>query len=157
MSRQARPAPGAALRTESQPMTEDTTTLHYATIEELRLGMFVHLEGGWLAHPFPLSNFKLSSPQQIATIRSLGLQRVRWTPSKSDLEAPAQDARHPAAAAADATGHTATVPHRTSRAAPGPGFSPPKRARGAGRWTRSASPSNSASASSTRPPAPAAA
>ena len=33
------------------------------------MGMFIHLEGGWLAHPFPLSNFKLSSPQQIATIR----------------------------------------------------------------------------------------
>ena len=101
MSRQARPAPGAALRNEGQPMTEDTITLHYATIEELRVGMFVHLEGGWLAHPFPLSNFKLSSPQQIATIRSLGLQRVRWTPAKSDLEAPAEPARRAAGAAGD--------------------------------------------------------
>jgi HD-GYP domain-containing protein (c-di-GMP phosphodiesterase class II) len=67
-------------------MTDNDNPQHYATIDELRLGMFVHLEGGWLAHPFPLSNFRLSSPQQIATIRSLGLQRVRWSPSKSDVE-----------------------------------------------------------------------
>ena len=65
---------------------KDDPTQHYATLEELRLGMFIHLEGGWLAHPFPLSNFKLNSPQQIATIRSLGLRRVRWSPSRSDLE-----------------------------------------------------------------------
>ncbi|HRI18504.1 MAG TPA: DUF3391 domain-containing protein [Burkholderiaceae bacterium] len=64
----------------------DDPSLQYATVEELRLGMFVQLEGGWLAHPFPLSSFKLSSPQQIATIRSLGLRRVRWNPGKSDLE-----------------------------------------------------------------------
>ncbi len=48
--------------------------------------MFIHLKGGWLAHPFPLSNFKISSPQQIATIRSLGLKTVRWSPEKSDLD-----------------------------------------------------------------------
>ena len=66
-------------------MTDDPSQ-HFATVDELRLGMFVHLEGGWLAHPFPLSNFKLTSPQQIATIRSLRLKRVRWSPSKSDLE-----------------------------------------------------------------------
>ncbi|MBP6777469.1 MAG: DUF3391 domain-containing protein [Piscinibacter sp.] len=66
-------------------MKDDSS--QFATVDELRLGMFVHLEGGWLAHPFPLSNFKLTSPQQIATIRSLRLKRVRWSPAKSDLEA----------------------------------------------------------------------
>jgi putative nucleotidyltransferase with HDIG domain len=64
----------------------DDLNCQYAAVDELRLGMFIQLEGGWLAHPFPLSNFKLNSPQQIATIRSLGLQRVRWNPGKSDLE-----------------------------------------------------------------------
>jgi putative nucleotidyltransferase with HDIG domain len=49
----------------------------------LRVGMFIHLEGGWLAHPFPLSSFKLSSEAQIATVRALGLA-VRWYPDKSD-------------------------------------------------------------------------
>lgn len=58
-------------------------------VEELRVGMFVQLEGGWLSHPFPLSAFKLSSPEQIDTLRGLGLNRVHWVPEKSDLLAPA--------------------------------------------------------------------
>lgn len=53
-------------------------------VEELRVGMFVQLEGGWLSHPFPLSAFKLSSPEQIDTLRQLGLSRVHWVPGKSD-------------------------------------------------------------------------
>ena len=49
-------------------------------VDELRVGMYIHLEGGWLSHPFPLSAFRLSSPDEIATIRGLGLARVRWVP-----------------------------------------------------------------------------
>ncbi|MET0334429.1 MAG: HD domain-containing phosphohydrolase [Rhizobacter sp.] len=51
---------------------------------QLRIGMFVHLDGGWMSHPFPLSSFKIGSAAQIATIRSLGRPRVRWSPEKSD-------------------------------------------------------------------------
>ena len=58
-------------------------------VEELRVGMYIHLEGGWLSHPFPLSAFRLSSPEEIAIIRGLGLARVRWVPEKSDLAAAA--------------------------------------------------------------------
>lgn len=54
-------------------------------VEELRVGMYIHLDGGWLSHPFPLSAFRISSPEEIATIRSLGLAQVRWVPEKSDL------------------------------------------------------------------------
>ncbi len=56
------------------------------TIEtaELRVGMFVHLDLGWMSHPFALSSFRITDVSQIATIRSLGLARVRWTPEKSD-------------------------------------------------------------------------
>jgi putative nucleotidyltransferase with HDIG domain len=63
-----------------------------STIEPsaLRVGMFIHLEGGWLAHPFPLSSFKLSSETQIATVQALGLA-VRWYPDKSDLAATGAD------------------------------------------------------------------
>ena len=64
-------------------------------VQELRVGMFVHLDVGWMAHPFPLSSFKLTTADQIATIRSLGLPRVRWSPDKSDpppLAAPAAEA-----------------------------------------------------------------
>ncbi len=40
-----------------------------------------------MSHPFPLSSFKIGSSAQIATIRSLGKQRVRWSPEKSDVDA----------------------------------------------------------------------
>ncbi len=56
-------------------------------VEELRVGMYIHLEGGWLSHPFPLSAFRISSLDEIATIRGLGLARVRWVPEKSDMSA----------------------------------------------------------------------
>jgi HD-GYP domain-containing protein (c-di-GMP phosphodiesterase class II) len=55
----------------------------------LRIGMFVHLNVGWMSHPFPLSSFKLTSNDQIETIRSLGLARLTWSPERSDLEEPA--------------------------------------------------------------------
>ena len=58
---------------------------------DLRVGMFIHLEGGWLAHPFPLSSFKLSSNAQIGTVQALGLA-VRWYPEKSVLAAINQNA-----------------------------------------------------------------
>jgi len=47
--------------------------------------MFVHLDLGWMSHPFALSSFRIADANQIATIRSLGLARVRWSPEQSDL------------------------------------------------------------------------
>jgi HD-GYP domain-containing protein (c-di-GMP phosphodiesterase class II) len=61
---------------------------HTVAVHELRVGMFVHLDLGWMAHPFPLSSFRITSDDQIETIRGLGLQRLRWVPEKSDLEPP---------------------------------------------------------------------
>jgi putative nucleotidyltransferase with HDIG domain len=55
-------------------------------VRELRVGMYVHLDLGWMSHPFPLSSFKITSADQIAKIRSLGLSRVRWSPDKSEPE-----------------------------------------------------------------------
>ena len=46
--------------------------------------MFVHLDLGWMSHPFPLSSFRIADAQQIETIRALGLSRVRWSPEQSD-------------------------------------------------------------------------
>ncbi len=57
-------------------------------VGELRVGMFVHLDLGWMSHPFPLSSFKISTPDQIETIRGLGLKALRWAPEKSDPAAP---------------------------------------------------------------------
>ncbi len=63
-------------------------------VNALRVGMFVHLDMGWMSHPFPLSSFRISSAEQLATIRALGLKRVRWSPQQSDApDEPAAEAQ----------------------------------------------------------------
>jgi putative nucleotidyltransferase with HDIG domain len=59
-------------------------------IDDLQVGMFVHLDLGWWAHPFALSSFLITSPDQITTIRGLGLKQLRWSPEKSKLPEPPQ-------------------------------------------------------------------
>jgi len=54
-------------------------------VSQLKVGMFIHLDLGWMSHPFPLSSFKLSSDEQLLILRRLGLKQVRWSPSRSDL------------------------------------------------------------------------
>ncbi len=56
----------------------------FVDVDELRIGLFVHLDLGWMKHPFALGSFKITDQSQIATIRSLGLSRIRWSPEKSD-------------------------------------------------------------------------
>ena len=53
-------------------------------VEDLQVGMYIHLSGGWLSHPFPRSSFRIGSQEQLAVVRSLGLLRVHWSPEKSD-------------------------------------------------------------------------
>ena len=58
----------------------------FIDISYLQIGMFVHLDLGWMDHPFPLNSFKLSSQEQLDIIRSLGIDRVRISIDKSDSE-----------------------------------------------------------------------
>ena len=53
-------------------------------LQALSVGMFIHLDLGWMSHPFPLSSFKITDAAQIATLRTLGLKQLRWSPSLSD-------------------------------------------------------------------------
>jgi len=56
-------------------------------VQDLRTGMFIHLDLGWMSHPFPRSSFRISGPDQIATLHGLGLKQVRWSPERSELPA----------------------------------------------------------------------
>jgi HD-GYP domain-containing protein (c-di-GMP phosphodiesterase class II) len=56
-------------------------------IDDLRVGMFIHLDLGWMQHPFPVGSFRITHPQQIDKIRGLGLRQLRWNPEKSRLAA----------------------------------------------------------------------
>ncbi|MBL8343046.1 MAG: DUF3391 domain-containing protein [Rubrivivax sp.] len=90
-------------------------------VEDLRVGMHIHLDGGWLSHPFARSSFRIAHAQQIATLRGLKLQRVRWSPelsvaegglqgllpSEADAHAHRGDAASPPAAAPAAAGEAA--------------------------------------------------
>jgi HD-GYP domain-containing protein (c-di-GMP phosphodiesterase class II) len=51
---------------------------------ELTLGMYVHLNCSWFKHPFPKNAFKISSQEQLTTIRSLGLPSVLVDPRQSN-------------------------------------------------------------------------
>lgn len=62
-------------------LPEDT---HYVTPEQLCVGVYVHLDLGWMDHPFPFSSFKIKNAGQIETIRKIGLTRIRIEPGKSD-------------------------------------------------------------------------
>ena len=77
-------------------------------VEELRVGMFVMLDGGWLSHPFPLSNFRIAGVDQLEAIRALGLRHVRWSPEKSELDEPEAPAASGPVEAAAADTETAT-------------------------------------------------
>jgi putative nucleotidyltransferase with HDIG domain len=55
-------------------------------VDALRIGMFVHLDLGWMSHPFPLSSFRIASADQLKVIRSLGLKQVRYSAEQSALQ-----------------------------------------------------------------------
>ena len=83
-----------------------TTTIETA---ELCIGMFIHLDLGWMSHPFALSSFRINDASQIATIRSLGLARVRWSPDKSDEPALPRSSPAPATPRPSAEAEASTL------------------------------------------------
>ena len=61
---------------------EETVTIQ---ARQLQPGMYVYIDMGWMAHPFPLNRFKLKSAEQIRTILALGIAKIRYSPEKSDV------------------------------------------------------------------------
>lgn len=73
----------------------------YVTPAQLCVGLYIHLDLSWTEHPFTFSSFKIKSLEQIGTLQSLGLTRIRYIPAKSDgapLAVPAGPAPEPEAA-----------------------------------------------------------
>ena len=52
--------------------------------KQLQPGMYVYIDLGWMDHPFPLNRFKIKSEDQVRTLRSLGIQKIRYNPALSD-------------------------------------------------------------------------
>jgi putative nucleotidyltransferase with HDIG domain len=55
--------------------------------DQLRVGMYVYLDLKWFDHPFAFNHFKIKSPEQIETLRALGLPSLRMSRALSDPEA----------------------------------------------------------------------
>jgi len=59
---------------------------HFMDISQLQVGIYVHLDLGWMDHPFTLSNFKVKDEKQISIIKKTGLTRLRYDPKRSDCQ-----------------------------------------------------------------------
>lgn len=73
----------------------DSSKSVYIEIEQLCIGIYIYLDLGWLEHSFTLNNFKIKDIEQIATIKQLGLKKIRIDPERSDtkpLPSPSQEA-----------------------------------------------------------------
>lgn len=54
-------------------------------LEQLQVGLYVHLDLKWFEHPFAFSHFKIKSQEQIHQLRSLG-HKIRIDPALSDVQ-----------------------------------------------------------------------
>ena len=58
----------------------------YVAPDQLRVGLYIFLDLKWFEHPFAFNNFKIRDEEQIREIRSLGLQKIRYDPARSDKQ-----------------------------------------------------------------------
>ena len=97
------------------------------TVQQLRTGLFVHLDLGWLDHPFPTNRFLIRNEEQIEKLRGLRLRTVTIVPEKCDPAALASlDERAvgaipevalaaaPSTPSQDATGPVVAAPRETA-------------------------------------------
>jgi len=56
-----------------------------ASIEQLKIGHYIHLPTGWTNHPFMFNAFKIRDQQQLDILRHLELTLLMVDPDKSDL------------------------------------------------------------------------
>ena len=61
------------------------------TAEELRIGLYLKLEGSWFSHPFPTNTFKVATHKELETLRGLKKVKILFDPDKSDPEETSKD------------------------------------------------------------------
>ena len=52
-------------------MATQDTEAQFIDIDDVRIGMYVYVDLGWIKHPFALNSFKISSRDQIDTLIKL--------------------------------------------------------------------------------------
>jgi putative nucleotidyltransferase with HDIG domain len=58
-------------------------------IDQVQIGLYIHLDLKWFQHPFTFGHFKVKSEDQLRTLRGLGIATVRVDPALSDVPVPA--------------------------------------------------------------------
>ncbi len=87
-------------------MEEASRQDYFVTPEQLSIGLFVFIDLPWFSHPFSFNSFKIRSPDQIETLRGLGVKRFRYDPDRSDAP------QFPASTASAQTGSNADSANR---------------------------------------------
>ena len=57
-------------------------------MDQLRIGLFVFLDLKWFEHPFAFNSFRIKDAEQIRTLKTLGLEKIRYDPARSDHRPP---------------------------------------------------------------------
>ncbi len=66
------------------PGNSSSRIVNYALPEDLRIGLYIHLDLPWFLHPFTLNCFKISTDEQIRQLRALDVPRFRYDPERSE-------------------------------------------------------------------------
>jgi len=53
---------------------------------QLCIGLYIQLDLPWMQHSFLSSNFKIKNKKQLADLKKLKLSKIRYDPSRSDVE-----------------------------------------------------------------------
>jgi HD-GYP domain-containing protein (c-di-GMP phosphodiesterase class II) len=67
--------------------------------KELKVGMYVVMEQGWLKHPFLMNSFLISSKKQLEKFAEYGIEEVEIDTSRSQASMDVQTITHPPAVA----------------------------------------------------------
>lgn len=58
--------------------------LELENLDDLRIGLFIKIQGSWFSHPFSVSMFKITSKNEIASLRGLKRVKLLYDPARSD-------------------------------------------------------------------------
>ena len=72
-------------------------------LDDLKIGLFIKLEGSWFSHPFPTNKFKIKGQKDLTILKGLKKVKILYDPEQSDCvaqeeilsEADAPSAREP--------------------------------------------------------------
>jgi putative nucleotidyltransferase with HDIG domain len=56
----------------------------YINADQLCVGLYIHLDRGWMEHSFTFSSFKIKDHKQLNSLQALGFPRLRYDPTRSD-------------------------------------------------------------------------